>query len=239
MDAVSTHGGSGTAHAHETMDAGSAHGDMDGMSMPGLAGRPAAETGGPLSLVNLQRGWSELPFWILMCVATMIPVAVPAVRHVAANSLRRRRQRAIAGFLLAYLGLWVAFGAVTLPVLEALDQAAPRWPTILAGAAIVVVWQLLPLQAGLHRRCHQTVALPPLGWRAHLGCLRFGSHHGLACLAVCGPLMVLMALLLHAGLVWMVVLSAVIVVIRLYPGSAPLVAADRAMSRLYYRLRWS
>jgi hypothetical protein len=45
----------------------------------------------------------------------MIPTALPAIRHVGQNSLRWRRQRAMALFLLAYVGTWSAVGLALLP----------------------------------------------------------------------------------------------------------------------------
>ena len=45
-----------------------------------------------------------------MVVAMMLPTALPAVRHVAANSLRRRRPGAMLTFAAAFVLIWVAFG---------------------------------------------------------------------------------------------------------------------------------
>src|SRR5215207_6691226 len=62
------------------------------------AGVHAAGAGAPGTLRAVQ----ALPVWTVMCVAMMVPAALPAVRHVAANSLRWRRRRAVAQFLIAY-----------------------------------------------------------------------------------------------------------------------------------------
>jgi predicted metal-binding membrane protein len=66
-----------------------------------------------------------------MCVAMMLPVALPAVKHVVDGSLRRRRPRAAALFVAAYLSVWTAAGLVALPVVSLLQVVARRpcsWP---------------------------------------------------------------------------------------------------------------
>jgi predicted metal-binding membrane protein len=103
-------------------------------------------------------GWSEaasgLPSWMLMTVAMMGPSALIATRHVGLNSLRWRRQRAIAEFSAAYLAVWAAFGLLVL-------AAAAFVPSVPGPAALAVVlaaaaaWQLTPFQTALHAR------LPP------------------------------------------------------------------------------
>lgn len=152
-----------------------------------------------------------------MCIATMIPAALPAIRHVGRNSLRRRQQRAVAGFLLTYLAVWTAAGAVTLPILNLMEQAVPQRILIITAAAGAGLWAVLPLQIKFRRACHLTVPLPPHGLRAHVACARFGLRHGLACLGVCGPLMLLMAVTLHDGLLWMVALSILVTAAKLAP----------------------
>jgi predicted metal-binding membrane protein len=164
---------------------------------------------------------SGLPLWILMSAATMILATVPAIRHVGLNSLRRRRQRAITGFLLAYLLVWSAFGLVVLPLLDRLRPQVAHWQLVTVSATVAVLWQVLPPQVRFLRACHLTVPLPPRGRRALGGCLHFGVRHGLACVGVCGPLMLVMAVLLHADPVWMVLLSAIVVTVKLAPGRLP------------------
>jgi predicted metal-binding membrane protein len=187
-------------------------GGMGAMPMPAghLHSQPAPDAG-------FWNGWAGLPLWTLMCVAMMIPAALPAARHVGLNSLRRRRQRAITGFLVAYLMLWSAFGLLALPALELLRREVPNWQLVAGTSSIAVIWALSPLQVWCRRACHRTVPLPPHGWRAHAGCLRFGLRHGLACIGVCGPLMLVMAVLLHASLVWMILLSVLVVAAKLAP----------------------
>ncbi|MDR7275547.1 DUF2182 domain-containing protein [Catenuloplanes atrovinosus] len=150
--------------------------------------------------------------WVLMCVAMMVPIVLPAVRHVAVNSLRRRRLRAMAIFLAGYVGVWALAGAVLLPV----AALPPRVPLLVALIALAAVWQVLPARRACLRACHRTVPLPPTGPRAAAGGLRFGVWHGLACAGVCGPLMAIMAVPGTHHPLWMIGVTAAVFLTR-YP----------------------
>src|SRR6201999_1979005 len=103
--------------------------------------------------------------WMLMIVAMMVPTALPAVRHVAANSLRRRRARAMATFAAVYALGWVAFGVVLLAVSPAWSGVARA--VVAAGAlAIAAGWQLSGPKRRALRDCHRPSPLPPTGRRA-------------------------------------------------------------------------
>jgi predicted metal-binding membrane protein len=73
--------------------------------------------------------------WLVMTVAMMVPLTVASIRTTAARSLWSRRERAVAGFLLGYLGPWLIAGmAVTMLAtvlaghsLTALLYAAGAW----------------------------------------------------------------------------------------------------------------
>jgi predicted metal-binding membrane protein len=167
-------------------------------------------------------GTAGLGQWTLMCVAMMVPVALPAVRHVAVNSLRRRRGAAVAQFLAAYLLVWVAFGALVLAGLAALPPSLAPW-LLPAALGLAAIWQLQPWLRWFLWACHRTVPLPPRGWRAVRGSLRFGVRHGLACVGVCWPFMLAMAGLAATGasglaqVAWMAVLAPLAAIARLVP----------------------
>jgi predicted metal-binding membrane protein len=137
----------------------------------------------------------SLPAWILMCVAMMTPLTLPAVRHLHRNSIRVRRRRAIGLFLVAYHGIWIAFGALLLgsaAVLE-LHMLAPQWIAVtLLGVA--TVWQLTRAKRQALRACRRTIPLPPQGRKADIACVRFGAQQGWRCVVSGWPLMALMAL---------------------------------------------
>jgi predicted metal-binding membrane protein len=169
---------------------------------------------GPIAL-----GMAALPLWALMSIAMMVPATLPAARHVALNSLRWRRQRAIAEFLVVYLGVWVAFGLIALSGLSFLEGRLAAHIALGMALSAAAIWQLLPYQQRFLRACHQTVPLPPKGWLAAAGCARFGLRHGTACLGACWPLMLVMAVMVHQSVLWMVVLTAIVSTKKLLPRS--------------------
>lgn len=164
-----------------------------------------------------------LSTWALMTVAMMTPGCLPAVRHVALNSLRRRRRRAVMLFLSSYFALWVAFGAVVLVVVAVLwsghewelaaEAGADR---VLVGALVVAAgWQMTAVKLRCLRACHRTVPLPPRGWPAEAASVRFGFQQGWTCIGSCWPLMVIMGVVGHEHLAWMVALSGLVAIERL------------------------
>lgn len=162
-------------------------------------------------------GPGPLAWWTAMCLAMMVPGTIPALRHVAGNSLRRRQQGAIAWFTAAYLAVWLVFGMMVQPLIAAVAQFVPH-PRPAAGAlAVAALWQFLPYQREFRRACHRLVALPPAGWRAARADLRFGLRHGLSCVGVCGPLMLVAASLSHHDLPWMLALSVAVILVKVPP----------------------
>lgn len=133
--------------------------------------------------------------WAVMVVAMMGPLVLPALRHVEDNSLRWRRRRAAAEFVVAYLVVWLALGTAAVAVAAVVAGRAGSSPLWLAGAlAGAAVWQLTPAKRGFLWDCHRSVPLPLRGWAATLGCVRFGLRHGRACAGSCGAMMAAMAL---------------------------------------------
>jgi predicted metal-binding membrane protein len=152
--------------------------------------------------------------WTLMAVAMMLPVTLPAVRHVALNSIRRRRQRAMALYAAVYVGVWVAFGLAAtagyalLLTVFAIDQRA--W--LVVALATAAAWQLTRTKRRAVLACKTTVPLPPVGWRADRGCVRFAVVQATRCLRSCWALMAVMVIVGHASVAWMAVLGAVVAV---------------------------
>jgi predicted metal-binding membrane protein len=154
--------------------------------------------------------------WALMVVAMMLPTALPAVRHVAANSLRRRRPRAMATFAAVYLLIWLAFGALLIAV-------APAWSSVdrsvvAAGAlALAAAWQLTVHKRRALRDCHRPSPLPPTGRRATAGVVRFGWRNGTACVRSCWAMMLAMAVATTASTFWMVAITGAVLTEKLAP----------------------
>jgi predicted metal-binding membrane protein len=149
------------------------------------------------------------PAWGLMAVAMMVPPALPAVRHVAVNSLYWRRRRATVEFLFGFLAIWVAFSVLVLGTLGSWEAARSEW-ALAAALALAAAWQLTPFKWRALRDCHRPSPLPPRGWRASLGAARFGWRNGAACLLSCWAMMVAVALVTSSMLIWMAVLTGLI-----------------------------
>lgn len=192
----------------------------------GMAGMDMGGTGAPHLAWSQAAG--DLPSWVMMTVAMMGPAALAAIRHTGLNSLRWRRGRAMTEFSAAYLTVWALFGLFAL-------AAAAAVPGVPGPAALAVVlaaaaaWQLSPLKRRGLRGCHRSVPLPPRGWRAEKGALRFGLRNGLSCLGSCWCLMLVMVVAPGGQLLWTAGLTGVITAERLLPRPRRVTRATAAM----------
>jgi predicted metal-binding membrane protein len=192
----------GTMHHGGAPAAGGDPGTMGMLGMPGMA--PAGSSG----RVGLASG---VEMWALMVVAMMLPSALPAVRHVGVGSLRWRRRRAMMTFVFGYLGGWLVFGAAAAFVLDS-------WPgldteLVAAGAlAVAGAWQLTSSKRRALSDCHRPSPLPPRGWRATAGVLRFAGLNSLACIRSCWALMLATALTRSMPVFWMVATTGIVTV---------------------------
>jgi predicted metal-binding membrane protein len=151
---------------------------------------------------------AALPMWGGMTVAMMLPGALPALRHVAHHSLRRRRRRAMAEFLGVYLVGWTLAGG---GLLAALAWTRPDRGVVLPLAlAAAAGYQLSPAKRRALQRCHRSAPLPPSGPRATRGVARFAALNATGCLASCWALMLVMTLAPAAQPAWMLGLTAAI-----------------------------
>jgi predicted metal-binding membrane protein len=181
---------------------------------------PALIAGGGMDHAQLEPDHSPLavaaaglPGWGLMVLAMMVPVTLPAVRHVGLNSMRRRRQRAMAVYTAIYVGVWLLFGVSALGLAHlATDHAGLSDDALLALAlAAAAGWQLTRAKRRALFACGRTVPLPPLGRRADAACARFALLHAWRCMRSCWAIMAVMAAVGHAGLGWMAALTALVV----------------------------
>ncbi|HEY2767000.1 MAG TPA: DUF2182 domain-containing protein [Solirubrobacteraceae bacterium] len=194
-------------------------------AMPGMASGSGA-AGGQSVPAAIAAG---MPMWALMSSAMMLPAALPAVRHVAVNSLCWRRGRAIAEFLAVYLAIWVAYGVLALGALAWTGRV--RSAIVLAFAlAVAAAWQLTDHKLRALRACHRSSPLPPRGWRASAGVARFGLRNGGACLGSCWAIMLVGALATSGRLLWMLALTALVCAEKL--SNRPLRATRRTAALL-------
>jgi predicted metal-binding membrane protein len=140
-----------------------------------------------------------LAAWLIMTLLMMVPVTLPAIRHLAFNSFRSRRSRAMTLYLAAYLFAWLVFGAVAISVVSAGASVGVPVPAMAVAILLVAAaWQLAPSRQRALRSCRRTVPLPPTGWRADAACARFAIQQAMHCMKICWPVMLLMAAIGHA-----------------------------------------
>lgn len=157
--------------------------------------------------------------WIVMVAAMMVPATLPAARHVAENSFRWRRHRAVVTFLVGYLSVWAAVGVVALGLTVALRSwqgtagglARTVDAPLLGALAATVVWQMTPRRRALVRACQKSIPLAPYGWAATRSCLDFGGRLALRCVGTCWALMLVMATASTSPRWWMVAITAAVV----------------------------
>jgi predicted metal-binding membrane protein len=155
--------------------------------------------------------------WTVMSVAMMAPVALPAVRHVGLNSIRHRRRRAMSVFFIVYVTIWVAFGLAALAGGLLVEKAfgVDNHLVLAVALAAAAGWQLTPAKRRALFRCRRTVPLPPMGLRADAACARFALQQGRGCVTSCWALMLIMSVAHRSALVWMIPLTALIMVEQL------------------------
>jgi predicted metal-binding membrane protein len=186
---------------------------MDGTgSMAGMDPGPSGDLGSV--------GWFGLT-WALMMGAMMLPALVPAALASA-----RGGGRAVAAFVVGYLGSWTAaglavYGAVA--AVGAVDGGALAWDRggrYFAAAAILAAAGY-QLSAGKQRCLGRCRAPLPGGPAGPAGALRDGVRHGFSCIGCCAGLMAALFALGVMSLTWMAVIAALIVAERLLPWRAP------------------
>jgi predicted metal-binding membrane protein len=172
--------------------------------LAGVAGHGEAARSTPLA---------ALPEVTLMAVAMMIPVALPSVRHVALNSVRSRRQRAMALYVVTYLAVWCAFGlaAVLVDRLLRTALALDTRPALVLALAVAAAWQLTGVKRRTLAACRRTTPLPPAGLRADAGCVRFALRQAWRCVRSCWALMAVVMVTGHL-LPLMIAVTALIAV---------------------------
>ncbi|HET9871295.1 MAG TPA: DUF2182 domain-containing protein [Propionibacteriaceae bacterium] len=148
----------------------------------------------PTEHAGMSPSWSVtgVTGWALMMTAMMAPLLIPALRHVWARSLPRRRWRAAMLLTAAYAAAWSAGGLVLL-ALSALLQAvvADGGVVIAVGGVAALIWQLSPLKQRCLNRHHAHPPIAAFGRGADLDALRFGGRHAAWCFGSCWALMLL------------------------------------------------
>jgi predicted metal-binding membrane protein len=172
-----------------------------------------------------------LLLWVVMMAAMMLPSVAP-VASMYLTVLRKRRDGMAAAHAAAlvagYLLVWAGFGVAAFGISRALGKLAPMGmnmaPSRLAvwSAAITLavagVYQFTPLKARCLRHCRS-----PLGFLLHFGNyprrlrdVRVGLYHGGYCVGCCWSLMLVLVAVGVMNMAWMVALTAVVFVEKVW-----------------------
>lgn len=123
-----------------------------------------------------------------MIVAMMLPLVIADVRSVARFSPWRRRHRAIAAFVAAYLAVWM----LAMLVIDAVWRlAASRVESPTAAVCVMIVAGLWEIgRSNRHAASHPRPTTPATrGWRGDVECVRAGAITGGRCVVACWALM--------------------------------------------------
>jgi predicted metal-binding membrane protein len=146
----------------------------------------------------LTPGWfaSACLGWLLMIVAMMAPMTLPAIAHIQVSVFAQRRVRTILIFLAGFAAIWLIPGLVISALAKSLGSLTTRsyGPAALA-LLVAAIWQCSPLRQGFLNRCHTHPPLAAFGLRADVDALRLGLAHGLWCIGTCWAWMLLTAML--------------------------------------------
>ena len=163
--------------------------------------------------------------WAVMMAAMMLPSALPMIGLYAA--MQRTEPRAaprsapVALFTLIYLGLWAATGLPMYVASVALSAIANDARAYAIAAVLVVagVFQLSPLKQVCLRRCRSPLGFLLGHWRAGWrGSLALGWSHATYCLGCCWALMVVLVAAGAMGLLWVLLVAAVVAAEKVLPG---------------------
>ncbi len=143
---------------------------------------------------HVQHDSTSLTHWATMVTAMMLPATLPMLRGISQGSLWRRRFRAPAVFVAAYLLIWVALGALAIAFWSLLKphlsiETTSASAIVLLGGA---VWQLTRWDARFVKGTHRELSLAARGRAADLSCARYGAYHAGQCVGSCWPLMLAM-----------------------------------------------
>lgn len=160
--------------------------------------------------------------WVLMLIAMMGPLTIPALHHIRFTSLARRRVRAIAMFVAGYGAIWLAYGFL-FGAIERMSLSVAQASYVPATFAVfaALVWQASPYKQICLNRCHENRPIAVFGFEADLDVLRFGLTHGVWCVGGCWALMLFPMLLPEGHLAAMIAIAMLVYCERLEDPALP------------------
>lgn len=168
--------------------------------------------------------------WVTMMAAMMLPSALPMVLlfHLISRETRKRGAVAVPTWVFAgtYLAVWTLFGLLAYFLSQAIAALqigflplAARGDYV-AGALVCAAgaYELTPLKSACLRHCRAPIHYLLGGWKPGiLGAIQMAIGHGVYCVGCCLGLMLVLFALGVMSLFWMAVVSAVIVIQKVFP----------------------
>jgi len=164
--------------------------------------------------------------WSVMMAAMMLPSAAPIVLTFAGLNRKRGEDARSLSFVVGYLALWTAFGALAVTAQWALQSVGLLSPMIVSNSAwltgvllvIAGVFQFTPLKHACLRACRSPLGFLMSEWREGLaGAWRMGLRHGLYCLGCCWALMALLFVGGVMNILWIGALAALVAIEKFAP----------------------
>jgi predicted metal-binding membrane protein len=162
--------------------------------------------------------------WAVMIVAMMLPTSLPLVATFGALVARRRQPALLVGLVVvAYVGLWTAFGLVLYfgdrlvhVTVDAMPWLAAH-PALITAATLAVAgaYQFSPLKYRCLDECRSPLGFVVSRWQGRherRDAFGIGLAHGLFCLGCCWSIMLVMFAVGLGSLAWMLVLGVVMAV---------------------------
>jgi predicted metal-binding membrane protein len=161
--------------------------------------------------------------WVVMMAAMMLPTALPLVFEFARSAEGRRGWQAAMGlFGLTYLSVWLAFGLICYVVRAAVPESLPNQGLVGLGALVLAgLYALTPIKRASEARCRELCALHgSLPFNLMRSALVIGVKYGISCVGCSAALMVAMVILGMSNLIWILTLSAVVLVYKVSPAAS-------------------
>jgi predicted metal-binding membrane protein len=171
-----------------------------------------------------------LVMWTVMMAAMMLPSAAPMILMFDKVN-RQRATRGAAGvpvsaFIAAYLLIWTLFSVAATGIqwwlsstamltmsMELVSRSAAAGLLVLAGA-----FQWTPLKRMCLQQCHTPFTFLMRYWRdGRSGAFEMGLRHGIYCVGCCWAVMALLFVAGVMNLLWVLALSALVLVEKLMP----------------------
>ncbi|WP_162901600.1 DUF2182 domain-containing protein [Breoghania sp. L-A4] len=168
--------------------------------------------------------------WAVMMAAMMLPTALPMILAYTRMLGVNRRAGWVPVFLFSggYVLAWAGFSLAAAALQAALTHFALLSPMMMkvvagpmAGGILIIagLYQLTPLKQSCLRQCRSPISFLMTRWReGNWGALAMGWSHGLFCVGCCWALM---GLLFVAGVmnpVWIIAITAYVLVEKIIPG---------------------